>query len=658
MATTLSLPGWLKAFPRQILLLIDLALVATALGAAYSLRGLDTKGWLLDFTNQMKNLLPLVVLIQVFLFWALRLYRGLLRYAGIEEVKIIFVAATIMAALLLALDYVYATQAAALPTTWPLEASDGRLLRIPKGVVAMNWMLTILLVGGFRFSRRIVLSTFRRRNGRNVIIVGVAAGESAARVMLQNPHDGYDPVGFIDPDPARRRFRIHGLRVLGGIDDLPRVIRDYAVQEVVIALPEVGGREIGRIADLCRAQKAEVKILPSVSNIMSGQVSVSAIRPVTIEDILGREPVRLELPSELDYIAGRTVLVTGAGGSIGAEIVAQIMPFAPRRVVLLGRGENSLFEMAARLAAPFTDDRFPMVVANVCDRDKMATVFERYRPDVVFHAAAHKHVPLMETNPEEAVRNNIFGTATVAELADRYEVGRFILISSDKAVRPTNVMGASKRVGEMVVWRQAARSKTRFLAVRFGNVLGSRGSVVPTLQRQIARGGPVTITHRDMTRFFMTIPEAAGLVVQAGALADWTNGGPAHEAGRERLFVLDMGEPVRILDLVHNLITLSGFVPGRDIEIVEIGPRPGEKIHEELLTADETVRATRFGKIFITEPDQVEPDRLAAALEVLRAAMEASDGPAIRQTLEALVPDYAPAGVGVGVRTGAEAGVV
>jgi len=643
------MPAWLNTHRRFILALIDAALVALALALAYFIRSLEPAGWSLEFHQQFRALAPAVVVLQIALFALFHLYRGLLRYAGIIELRVIFVATSVVTALMVAINLM-SPYIASLGPGWPqvTERTLKHIQSIPWSVVTTYWMLTVILVGGFRFSRRMMLSTFRRREGRNVIIVGVAAGEPAARVMLEHPEDGYDPVGFVDPSPLHLGRHVHGLSVLGTLTDLARVIRECAAQEVVIALPEASGREISEIADICRSEDAQVKILPTVSKIMKGQVSVSAIRPVTIEDILGRDPVRLELPPELNYIRGKCVLVTGAGGSIGSEIISQILKLEPEKVVLLGRGENSLFEVAARINAGYRDERFPLVIASIGDAVKMRAVFERHRPHVVFHAAAHKHVPFMEINPEEAVKNNIQGTRTVAELAAEFGAERFILISTDKAVRPTNVMGASKRVAEMVVWDVAARAQTLFVAVRFGNVLGSRGSVVPTLRRQIAAGGPVTLTHRDMTRFFMTIPEAASLVIQAGALGsdpsinDDLAVAMGMGSGGGRLFVLDMGQPVKIIDLIHNLITLSGFRPGRDIEVKEIGARPGEKIHEELLTAGESVKATRFGKIFVTRPDAVDSAVLREALERLDAAAIAGDAPAIRAVLQQLVPDYRP----------------
>ncbi len=628
-------------------MLIDAVLVAVALTLAYALRGLEDKGWIPAHIQQLAHLAPWVVLSQVALFYVFALYRGLLRYAGIIELRVIVVAVSMITGALLGLNVLgaWADQHHLLnESAWPFgRVHNGSILIIPHSVIGINWMLTIILVGGFRFSRRIILSMFRRRGHRNVLIVGLTNGEAVARAMLQEDGDGYEPIGFIDPseEATLAGTKIHGLSVFGGLDQLPRVIDEYGIEEVVVAMSDVSGAQIAQVADTCRSLDTRVKTLPSVANVMSGHVSISAIRPVMIEDVLGREPVRMQLSESLNYIRDRCVLVTGAGGSIGSEIVAQILELGPARVVLVGRGENSLFELSARPSIDLRDGRIFTVIADARDRDKINAVFDRHHPQVVFHAAAHKHVPLMEMNPEEAIKNNVFGTRIVAQAAARTGAERFILISTDKAVQPTNVMGASKRLAEMVVWSESETSPTEFAAVRFGNVLGSRGSVVPTLKRQIEQGGPVTITHRDMTRFFMTIPEAANLVIQAGALVSAT-GTDSTDPQKGRLFVLDMGEPIRIMDLITNLISLSGFEPGKDIEIVEIGPRPGEKIHEELLTADESLKATQFGKIFITAPESVNRDRLTTALEDLEQAAQQADGDAIRNILKQIVPDYLP----------------
>ncbi|MGI6519038.1 MAG: polysaccharide biosynthesis protein [Bacillota bacterium] len=375
------------------------------------------------------------------------------------------------------------------------------------------------------------------------------------------------------------------------------------VDEVIIAMPSAGGQAIREVVATCRQLDVKIQTLPGMYEIVDGKVSLKQLRDIQIEDLLGREPVRMDMKEIGAYLAGRKVLITGAGGSIGSEICRQVALFKPKCIVLLGHGENSIFEIQNDLARRFPTLTTHAVIADVRDAERIEKVFEKYRPDVVFHAAAHKHVPLMEANPEEALTNNVFGTRNVAQAADRYKVKRFVMISTDKAVNPVSIMGMSKRIAEMVVQAVGAESSTRFMAVRFGNVLGSRGSVVPLFRKQIAEGGPVTVTHPDMTRYFMTIPEAVQLVIQAGAMGQ---GG--------EVFVLDMGEPVKIVDLAEEIIRLSGYEPGRDIEIVYTGIRPGEKLFEEILTSDEAAIATRHKKIFVSQEAQPDAEMFLGAI--------------------------------------------
>jgi FlaA1/EpsC-like NDP-sugar epimerase len=383
-------------------------------------------------------------------------------------------------------------------------------------------------------------------------------------------------------------------------------VSKHQIDEIIVAMPSAPGRTIRSVVDSCKNLKVSMKILPGVYELVDGKVSVKQLRDIQIEDLLGREPVHLDLESIGAYLTNQTVLVTGAGGSIGSEICRHIARFKPKSIVLLGHGENSIFEIEQELKRKYPNQHTVAVIADIRNEDRINKVFEGYKPDVVFHAAAHKHVPLMEANPEEALSNNVFGTRNVARAADRYGAERFVLISTDKAVNPVSVMGMSKRVAEMVVQSIGANSKTKFMAVRFGNVLGSRGSVVPIFRRQIAEGGPVTVTHPDMTRYFMTIPEAVQLVIQAGAMGQ---GG--------EIFVLDMGEPVRITQLAEDIIRLSGLEPGSDIEIVYTGVRPGEKMFEETLTRDEQAMATKHNKIYVSRDSQVQNSALQTTLQEL-----------------------------------------
>ena len=517
----------------------------------------------------------------------------------------------------------------------------GASVFVPRSVPLIEAMLALLGLAALRFSTRLfyeekgIVQARRRgeRGTRRVLIAGAGeAGLLIAREMLRHPEAGRRPVGFVDDDPAKQRRSYTGLRVLGGIDDLAEAADLVDADEVLIAMAAHRGRAVRRVVERAQAAGLDHRTIPTLHDIASGRVSVSSIREVNVEDLLGRAPVRLDADPISAYVSDRVVLVTGAGGSIGSEIVRQIVPFGPRTVVLLGRGENSIYSIDKELHDAHPDvDRVP-VICDVRDRASLGRVIERHRPDVVFHAAAHKHVPLMEANPQQAVWNNVGGTRNVAELSLRYGVRTLVNVSTDKAVNPTNVMGASKRVAEMVVSDAARRCADgcTMVSVRFGNVLGSRGSVVPLFREQIQRGGPVTVTHPDMVRYFMTIPEAAQLVLQAGAIA---------ETGR--VYVLDMGEPVRIADLARDLILLSGFEPDQDIKITYSGTRRGEKLFEELLLSEEGIEPSPHAKIHVAKkaPPAANFERRIAALF---EAAEATDGDAVRRAFRAIVPTYAP----------------
>lgn len=455
----------------------------------------------------------------------------------------------------------------------------------------ITWMLHMILIGGSRFSFRLFRDYYRKTktNKKKTLIVGAgAAGTMVARQLLQNHEADLEPVAFVDDDMMKHKLQILGIPVLGDVTKIESIVEKMDIDNIIIAIPSLGKKEINIIYQECSKTDAKTQIIPMLEDLMLGKVSVNEFRDVEVEDLLGREPVKLDMKSISESITGKTVLVTGAGGSIGSEICRQISNFNPETLILLGHGENSIYTIELELRAQY-DQSFTILteIADIQDREKIFHLMEKYQPDVVYHAAAHKHVPLMERNPEEAVKNNVFGTKNVAEAADTFGVGTFVLVSSDKAVNPTNVMGATKRFAEMVVQQLAQESKTKFVAVRFGNVLGSRGSVIPLFKKQIQAGGPVTVTHPDMTRYFMTIPEASRLVIQAGTLA----------CGGE-VFVLDMGEPVKIVDLAKNLITLSGYSID-EIGIRYSGIRPGEKMFEELLNEDEIHKENVFPKIHI-----------------------------------------------------------
>lgn len=455
----------------------------------------------------------------------------------------------------------------------------------------LAWMMHVLLIGGSRFSWRVyrdryIKSTIEQK--RALIVGAGAAGTMLARQLLKNQDTEIKPVAFIDDDPKKYRLHIHGLPVVGGSKHISKTVETLNIDKIVIAIPSLNKKEMQRIFEECAGTKAKTVIMPMIEDVMLGKVSVNQFRDVQVEDLLGREPVKLDIDSISEKLTGKTVLVTGAGGSIGSEICRQVCKFKPEKILLLGHGENSIYLIDMELRNKYKGEmEIVPVIADIQDRDRIFEVMEMHKPDVVYHAAAHKHVPLMEYNPKEAVKNNVIGTKNVAEAADTFGVGTFVLVSSDKAVNPTNVMGSTKRIAEMVIQELDKHSTTKFVAVRFGNVLGSRGSVIPLFKKQIQAGGPVTVTHADMTRYFMTIPEASRLVMQAGALA---RGG--------EIFVLDMGEPVKIVDLARNLITLSGYKE-EEIGIRFSGVRPGEKMYEELLNEKEVHKESVFPKIFI-----------------------------------------------------------
>lgn len=458
-------------------------------------------------------------------------------------------------------------------------------------VLMITWMLHIILIGGSRFSYRVLRNLKHRPNTtkkRTLIIGAGSAGTMVTRQLLQNAEAELLPVAFIDDDIRKHHLDILGIPVLGAVSELKEIVEEKKIENILIAIPSLSKKELQPIFNECNKTTVKAQIMPMLEDIMVGKVAVSEFRDVSVEDLLGREPVELDISSISKRITGKTVLVTGAGGSIGSEICRQISKFSPKRLLLLGHGENSIYtiDMEMRNNKENTFEIIP-VIADVQDRNRIFDVMDQFKPDVVYHAAAHKHVPLMEYNPKEAIKNNIIGTKNVAEAADTFGVNTFVLISSDKAVNPTNIMGATKRFAEMVIQNLAVRSKTKFVAVRFGNVLGSRGSVIPLFKKQIQAGGPVTVTHPDMTRYFMTIPEASRLVIQAGTLA---RGG--------EIFVLDMGEPVKIVDLAKNLITLSGYTVD-EIGINFSGIRPGEKMYEELLNENEMHKEQVFSKIHV-----------------------------------------------------------
>ena len=498
--------------------------------------------------------------------------------------------------------------------------------------IAALWVLGMLLV---RFAYRVGRGHLLYRQGSHRISMAIVGAGSAGVQLLEevqnNPDSPYAVQCFFDDDPAKQGKRIRGVPVRGRIRDIPARVKALDIGEIVVAIPSITeSRRQEILQELSALDKVKVRVLPSTLDLLSQRPIRTQMRDIQIEDLLGRDPIQLD-PAPVDaFLGGKTVMVTGGGGSIGAELCRQIVKHDPRRLVIVDIYENNAYDIQQELLYKY-GGRLDLAVeiASIRDRERLRQLFARYRPEVVFHAAAHKHVPLMEQSPQEAVRNNVFGTLNLARTADEYGVAKFIQISTDKAVNPTSVMGATKRMCEMIVQSMKGRSSTVFAAVRFGNVLGSNGSVVPLFKRQIAGGGPVTVTDKRIIRYFMTIPEAAQLVLQAGAMAR-----------QNELYVLDIGRPVKILDLAENLIRLSGYTPYRDIDIVETGLRPGEKLYEELLIASRDIEKTENDQIFIERQPLVTPEELQAKLAVLAAALEKNDPSVIRDALHQVVPTF------------------
>jgi FlaA1/EpsC-like NDP-sugar epimerase len=500
-----------------------------------------------------------------------------------------------------------------------LLAHPVRGFQLPRSVAVLDWLFLLAFVAGTRLIARSLIERPGAASlvapGREVIIAGAGdAAQLVIREMQRAPGLGYTPIGLVDDDPRKKNLRLHGVRVLGPTAQLPQILRDNRPDEVLIAIPSASGEERRRIVEVARDARIPVKTLPGLYELISGDVNLAGqIRPVEVQDVLGREPVEVDLVAIASYLAGETVVVTGAGGSIGAELCRQIARVGPARLVLVESSEVALFEIERELLEERDFSAVATVLGDCGDRSKMSQVFERYKPTVVFHAAAYKHVALLEANPLEAVSNNTLATKVLADVAVHYGAERFVLVSTDKAANPRNLLGQSKTVCEWIVEAYGHRKDvpTRFVAVRFGNVLNSSGSVIPIFRRQIEKGGPVTVTHPEMTRYFMTIPEAVSLIVQAGAIG-----------GRGRVYVLDMGEPVKILELARNMIRLSGKEPDADIPIEFVGVRPGEKLHEELWNDGELVGPTKHPKIMRASRHPVDADWLDEQLDELERMVE------------------------------------
>jgi FlaA1/EpsC-like NDP-sugar epimerase len=569
------------------------------------------------YVHQLIWLLPVVVGLRLAANWICGVYRRLWRYTGLTEV------------MELGLSVLSVSTVLFIARALNVLSVDNNQLSF--GIISIDFGLCFILLTGPRVLRRLQTEHNQRRHWRQpvrrrALLVGAGdAGQLVLRELAQRSDLGVDIIGLLDDDPKKLKQRMGNLTIFGTTNELPRLVEDLFIDQVIIAIPSAPPAEIRRIVDLCREAEVETRILPGLFELINGRVSVSQLREVSLEDLLGREPVKLDSAAIANYIEGRCVLITGAGGSIGSELCRQILRFQPAKMILLGKGENSIFAIHQELLGRPESVTLVPAIADIRDHQRITSIFDKHQPQVVFHAAAHKHVPLMEANVTEAINNNVGGTRNIAEISADFGVETFVLVSSDKAVNPTSVMGATKRIAELIVQDLARRSKTKCVAVRFGNVLASRGSVIPMWKQQIAGGGPITVTHPEATRYFMLIPEAVQLILQAGALGQ---GG--------EIFVLDMGKPIKILDLANDLIKFSGLRPGQDIEITFIGLRPGEKLYEELLTADEGLTKTVYEKIFVGQPQPMDSDVLASAITSLFKNAQRDDDAAVRIGLHQL----------------------
>ncbi len=616
---------------RSTQVFIDLAVLSAALFIAFLVRfeGEIPPEMLL----RLFLLWPFVVGFQYAVLFAFGVPRFAWSYFGLRETTRVLAATAASSAVLVA---VRLGAGAVLD-----QFANAQYAIIPFGVLAADLAAAFLGVAGIRVVRRLQVEQRQSQSRRSpsttmvrTLLVGAGqAGLMVAKEIATRPDLGIEPIGFIDDDPAKLGRVVHGLQVLGTSADLVRLCRELDAKQGLITIANAPGKDVRRIKALCDDAGITAKIIPGIYEIVGGHVNLSRIRGLSIEDLLRREAVVLETEAISEALRGRVVLVTGAGGSIGAELCRQICRFSPSALVLVEQAENNLFHIHRELIAayPSLSASITPCVADICDAARIEAVFRAHRPAIVFHAAAHKHVPMMEWNPGEAVKNNVFGTRTLADASHAHGVGQFVMISTDKAVNPTSVMGVSKRCAEIYIQSLSQSSETRFVTVRFGNVLGSAGSVIPLFQEQIAQGGPVTVTHPEMKRYFMTIPEACQLVLQAGSMGQ---GG--------EIFVLDMGEPVKIVDLARDLITLSGLRVGEDIEIQFSGVRPGEKLFEELSLASEQLDKTRHPKIFVGRFRPNELEAVKQAFAELRALADAGASEQIREKFRQIVPEYTP----------------
>ncbi|OGO63649.1 MAG: hypothetical protein A2Z45_05410 [Chloroflexi bacterium RBG_19FT_COMBO_55_16] len=608
--------------PNRMLFIGDLLMIVVSVLGSFALR-LPLGPLFNYYLPQAVWMFSVALIIKPGIYFSFGLYRRVWAYASTRELKLITVAVT--------------TASVAVSLTVILLASLRVYTGFPRSVLAIDWLLSLLAVGGLRFALRLLAESRStgvdtQRRGRRVLIVGAGdAGALVVREMQKNPQLNLSPVCFVDDDSSKQKQHIHNVPVEGTLDDIGRLVDARRIQEVIIAIPSAPGRVVRQVTESCRQKGVLFRTMPGIYELIGGKINVGRLREVEITDLLRRAPVQIDENLIGASLSGRRVLVTGAGGSIGRELCRQIARWGPTDLTLLGHGENSVFETLIDLEESFPSLPLHTIIADVRDPDRLANIFNGFSPQVVFHAAAHKHVPLMEANVEEAITNNVIGTRNVVEVALNFEVERLVMISTDKAIRPTSVMGATKRVSELLVLDAAQRSRRAFSVVRFGNVLGSRGSVIPLFKRQIASGGPVTITHPEMKRYFMTIPEAVHMVLQASAMG---KGG--------EVFVLKMGEQIRILDLAEDLIRLSGLEPEKDVEIVFTGIRPGEKLSEDLWDQWARFEPTMHADILrLVDEDILSNQALSRAVNELAYLAGEGDVDGIIHLLDETIPGAA-----------------
>ena len=612
-----------------IIFAIDIFLLTSAYFLSYLIRfeGNISPNEIINFRNTVWFIIPLKLLALV-LF---KLYKGMWRYTSIDDL-VSLLQATLVSSSAVILIILY----------------GNRFQGYSRSVFVIDAVLTLLFIGGVRVAIRLLLqfqssaigngnrfpfSQNHKEKKKRLLMIGAGnAGEKIFRQLQGNPQLKYDVVGFVDDDPKKHGMQIHGIPILGNVDHVSEISKDFNVDELLIAIASANRKQICRIVDLCSKTGLKFRIIPGISELLDGRLTVQSIREVAYEDLMGRQPVRLNMEMIGEYLKGKSILVTGAGGSIGSELSRQVARFFPKNLILFDRTENNLYEIENEMKVDFPYLRYEAILGNIVNRHTLKRVFSKYRPQVVFHTAAYKHVPMMELNPWEAVFTNIRGTQNLLNAAKEFEVERFVLVSTDKAVRPSSVMGATKQVAELLVrCYNGSCNPSRFMAVRFGNVIGSSGSVVPLFKKQIERGGPVTVTHPDVTRYFMTVSEAAQLILQTGAMGEEGN-----------TFVLDMGSPIKIHDLARDLIRLSGFEPNEDIKIDFTGLRPGEKICEELITDGEDIVPTNHEKIMVLRKKPCDLNLLNEKIYELIILADEHNTLGIKKKLKEILPEYEP----------------